>query len=319
MTKKVFITGAAGFIGFHLARFLRVRGDDVIGYDNFNDYYDPKLKRDRANKLAKIDIQVLEGDICDQSAIQKAVKEHQTTHIVHLAAQAGVRYSLDNPHAYIKSNIEGFLNILEICRRDNNIQLIYASSSSVYGRNEKIPFSTSDQTDKQASLYGITKKTNEMMAETYHHLFGVKSTGLRFFTVYGPWGRPDMAYFLFTKAILENRPIDIFNQGEMSRDFTYIDDIVQGIVSAIDRAYECDIFNLGHHHPNTLLELVETIENELGIKAKKNWLPMQPGDVMVTYADIEDSTNRLDFLPKVSLAKGISNFIQWYKEYYDLK
>lgn len=316
MKKNIFITGAAGFIGFHLARHLQARGDHVVGFDNFNNYYDPALKRARQQELEQLGIPVIEGDIESHAHLLKAIEEHQTTHLVHLAAQAGVRYSLENPHAYIKANIEGFLNILETCRQHPSIKLTYASSSSVYGLNQKVPFSVTDQTDHQASLYGVTKKSNELMAQTYHHLFGIQSTGLRFFTVYGPWGRPDMAYFLFTRAILEGRPIDIFNEGNMLRDFTYIDDIVEGTTAAIDKEYACEVFNLGHHHPEQLLHLIELIEQELGISAEKRWKPMQAGDVVSTYADIDDSLTKLGFMPKVSLKEGIHHFIRWYKEFY---
>lgn len=315
-SKKVLITGAAGFIGFHLACALKARGDTVVGYDNFNDYYDPTLKRNRAKELAKLGVQIIEGDICHGEFLEQSIIAHQTTHLVHLAAQAGVRYSLQNPQAYIKSNIEGFLNILEVCRKNSSIKLTYASSSSVYGLNEKIPFSIEDRTDHQASLYGVTKKANELMAQSYHHLFGVNSTGLRFFTVYGPWGRPDMAYFLFTKAILENRVIEVYNQGQMFRDFTYISDIIDGTMAAIDKEFACEVFNLGHHHPDSLEHLIECIEKELGLDAQKKYLPMQSGDVVSTYADIATSIQSLGFLPKVSLKEGIHQFIKWYKNYY---
>lgn len=316
MNKKVFITGAAGFIGFHLAKFLNERGDEVIGYDNFNDYYEPKLKRDRAIILQKLGIQIIEGDLLENKKLQEAIEKHKTTHLVHLAAQAGVRYSLENPSSYIKANIDGFLNILEICRLNPSLVLTYASSSSVYGLNKKIPFSIHDPTDHPASLYGATKKSNELMASAYHHLFGIPVTGLRFFTVYGPWGRPDMAYFSFTKAILEGKPIDIYNHGQMRRDFTYIDDIVAGTAAAIDLGAKEALFNLGHHHPDELLNLVTILERELGVKAKKNLLPMQAGDVVATYADIEESRIKLGFEPKVSLEEGLAKFVEWYRDYY---
>lgn len=316
MKKRVFITGAAGFIGFHMARYLHGRGDVVMGYDNFNPYYDPSLKRARAAELAKEGIVVEEGDCCDRAHLQTAIETFEATHILHLAAQAGVRYSLENPQIYLQSNIEGFLNILEICRLHPQVPLVYASSSSVYGLNNKVPFSIEDRTDHQASLYGVTKKTNELMAQTYHHLFGISVTGLRYFTVYGPWGRPDMAYFLFTKAILENKPIEIYNHGNMKRDFTYIDDIVEGTAAAIDKAYPHAIFNLGHHHPEELLHLITLLEKGLGKKAEKKLLPMQAGDVQSTYAEIQESTIHLGFSPKVSLEQGIEQFIQWYQRYY---
>jgi UDP-glucuronate 4-epimerase len=317
--RNIFITGAAGFIGFHAALDLQQRGDHVIGYDNFNAYYDPQLKRNRSAELAKRGIVVLEGDLLDRTSLQRTIERHQTTHILHLAAQAGVRYSLENPQSYLQANIEGFLNILEICRHFPGLPLIYASSSSVYGLNQKVPFAVEDRTDMQASLYGVTKKTNELMAHTYHHLFGIPVTGLRFFTVYGPWGRPDMAYFLFTRAILEGRPIEIYNEGQMQRDFTYIDDIVAGTVAAIDHASPYALFNLGHHRPEELLHLIHLLEKELGRKAQKIFKPMQLGDVVSTYADIESSTTQLGFVPRVSLEEGVAHFVRWYKDYYSIK
>lgn len=317
--KRIFITGAAGFVGFHMARYLNQRGDQVIGYDNFNAYYDPMLKQARAVELAKEGIYVLKGDLNDREALQRAIEEHQTTHILHLAAQAGVRYSLENPQTYLQSNIEGFLAILEICRLYPKVPLIYASSSSVYGLNTKIPFALEDPTDRQASLYGVTKKTNELMAHTYHHLFGLSVTGLRYFTVYGPWGRPDMAYFSFTQAILEGREIDIYNHGKMQRDFTYIDDIVEGTAAAIDRSLPHAVFNLGNHRPEQLMNLISILEKELGKKAQIKLLPMQPGDVVSTYADISEATVQLGFSPKVTLEEGIGKFVRWYKDYYHVK
>jgi UDP-glucuronate 4-epimerase len=312
---KIFITGAAGFIGFHLAQRLAKRGDQVVGYDNFNDYYLPELKRQREAILAKQGIKVITGDICDVDALQCAIEQHQTTHLVHLAAQAGVRYSLSHPHAYIKANIEGFTNILEICRKNSGMKLIYASSSSVYGRNRKIPFSIEDPTDEQASFYGVTKKSNELMASTYHHLYKIPVTGLRFFTVYGPWGRPDMAYFSFAQAIVEGKPIEVFNHGKMRRDFTYIDDIVSGTVAAIDLGAECELFNLGNHQPVDVMEMVFCLEEALGKKAKVHFLPMQPGDVLETFADIRHSTQKLGFIPKISLKEGLLQFVDWYKHW----
>lgn len=315
MTKHIFITGAAGFIGFHAARFFSGRGDRVIGYDNFNAYYDPLLKRARAAELKKLDIEVVEGDINDARLLEQSTEKHGTTHFLHLAAQAGVRYSIENPAAYVEANIQGFLSVLELCRLRPGMPLVYASSSSVYGLNEKIPFSIDDQTDRQASFYGVTKKTNELTAQTYHHLYGIPVTGLRFFTVYGPWGRPDMAYYSFAKAVSEGRPIDVFNDGLMQRDFTYIDDIVSGIASAVDRAYPCALYNLGNRRPEDLSRLIELIEKELGMKAEKRFKPMQPGDVVSTYADIRASTRDLDFNPTTTLEKGIGEFIRWYNEY----
>lgn len=313
--KHVLVTGAAGFIGFHLTKHLTSRGDKVIGLDNFNDYYDPLLKRNRAKELARQDVSIIEGDICDAKLLNKIVEDHQITHFTHLAAQAGVRYSLENPQAYIKANIEGFVNVLETCRQCPNLKLTYASSSSVYGFNKKIPFSIEDRTDQQASLYGVTKKTNELLATTYHHLYQIPVTGLRFFTVYGPWGRPDMAYFQFTKAISEGQPIQIFNHGKMRRDFTYIDDIVQGITAAIDLEAKNEIFNLGNHQPIDLLNMVELIEKCLGKKAHKVLMPMQAGDVLETYADIESSRKKLGYIPKTKLDEGIPLFVDWYSKY----
>lgn len=318
MGKNIFITGAAGFIGFHLAQRLKGLGHHVVGLDNFNAYYEPKLKRDRAKELARAGITVIEGNILDAGQLKEAIINSNTTHLVHLAAQAGVRYSLEEPRSYLKANIDGFLNILEICRERSNIKLTYASSSSVYGLNQKIPFSTEDRTDQQASLYGVTKKANELMAQTYHHLFGIPVTGLRFFTVYGPWGRPDMAYFSFTKAILEGKPIEVFNHGNMKRDFTYIDDIVAGIVAAIEKEGKCEIYNLGHHQPEEVPHMIALLEKELGKKADKILLPMQPGDVPATYADITSSMADLQFDPRTTLEEGIAKFVAWYKRYYQV-
>lgn len=314
MTKTLFITGAAGFIGFHLALAAKKRGDHVIGLDNFNSYYDPKLKEMRSKELAKAGIEVIKGDICDYPLLESILEKHKVTHLVHLAAQAGVRYSLEKPQAYVKTNIEGFLNILELCRHHPGIPLTYASSSSVYGMNEKVPFSETDRVDLQASLYGATKKSNELFASTYHHLFKIPVTGLRFFTVYGPWGRPDMAYYSFTKRILEGKPINVFNHGKMLRDFTYIDDIVAGTLAAVDQESACEVFNLGNHEPTELKRFIEIIEESVGKKAKLNYLPMQPGDVPATYADIDHSHQTIGFQPKTSLEKGIPQFVEWYKQ-----
>jgi UDP-glucuronate 4-epimerase len=313
--KRIFVTGAAGFIGYHLARYLHKRGDQVVGFDNFNDYYNPQLKYLRAQLLSNEGIQVEKGDLCDFSLLEQSIHKHQPTHIVHLAAQAGVRYSLSHPHAYLKSNIEGFLNVLECSRKYPGVPLIYASSSSVYGLNDKIPFSIEDRTDHQASLYGVTKKTNELMAGTYHHLYGLPVTGLRFFTVYGPWGRPDMAYFSFTRDILSGTPIRVFNQGRMQRDFTYIDDIVEGAAAAIDLGAPCEIFNLGNHQPAPLPAMISSLERHLGKKAIIVDLPMQQGDVEITYADIEYSKAKLGFSPKTSLEVGLKKFVDWYLEH----
>lgn len=314
MTKKILVTGAAGFIGYHLADALAERGDFVIGLDNFNDYYSPALKNARAKRLQDKGIEILYGDICNLGFLKEIVERFAITHIAHLAAQAGVRYSLLNPQAYVKSNIEGFVNILEICRT-NGIKLTYASSSSVYGLNTKTPFAEADRTDHPASLYGATKKTNELLAATYHHLYGIAATGLRFFTVYGPWGRPDMAYYSFTKAIMEGRPIEVFNFGKMKRDFTYVDDVVAGTMAAIDLQTGCEVFNLGNHKPVELLRFLEILENALGKKAEIHMLPMQQGDVPATYADITQSREKLGFYPITTLEEGIPRFIEWFKSY----
>ena len=313
--KRILITGSAGFIGFHLAKHLQNRGDDVIGIDNFNNYYSSELKKDRAKLLVDNGVKIVEGDILDQALLTQLILTEEITHIVHLAAQPGVRYSLTNPQAYISTNIHGFLSVLEACRHHPQIYLTYASSSSVYGNNEKVPFSVEDPTEQQASLYAVTKKTNELMAYTYHHLYHLKVTGLRFFTVYGPWGRPDMAYFLFTKAIIENQSINVYDYYKMSRDFTYIDDIIEGIVAAVDLEADFEIFNLGNNRPETLQTLVETIEETLQKKAILNHLPIQPGDVETTFADIEKSRKILNFSPKTDLKEGISKFIDWYLDY----
>lgn len=314
--KKIFITGAAGFIGFHLAQHLHRRGDRVVGFDNFNDYYSPKLKKDRADNLAQLGIEVIKGDLCNKEQLSECIEKNSVDAVVNLAAQAGVRYSLLNPQAYIKSNIEGFVNLLEVMRTITPIPLIYASSSSVYGMNEKIPFSILDRTDNQVSLYGATKKTNELLAQTYHHLYGIPVTGLRFFTVYGPWGRPDMAYFSFTEDILKGKPIELFNHGKMKRDFTYIDDIVEGITSAIDLQSSCEIFNLGNNRPAVLEYFIELLEKAIGKKAEKKYAPMQQGDVHETYADIAYSTEKLNFSPKIPLEVGIPRFVHWYLNHF---
>jgi UDP-glucuronate 4-epimerase len=313
--KRICITGIAGFIGFHLARKLKRLGHTVVGIDNFNDYYAPKLKRDRANILKQEGIVASEHDIHDAKAFQKLLEKEQINHCIHLAAQAGVRLSLQDPQRYIHNNIVGFCSILEVLRH-MSIPLIYASSSSVYGTNKKIPFSVHDQTDSAANMYGVTKKSNELMARTYHHLYQMPMVGLRFFTVYGPWGRPDMAYYSFTKAIWEGKPIDVYNFGNMRRDFTYIDDIVDGICSALSIETGEHIFNLGNERPEKVRTLIEYIEQELGKKAKLNELPMQPGEIVETFADIEESKKTLGFQPRISLKEGISQFIEWFKEYH---
>ena len=305
--KRIFITGIAGFIGFHLAKELQKRGEIVFGCDNFNSYYDPDLKRERAAQLSN----VFECDICDQNSIENLFSKHQITHLVHLAAQAGVRYSITHPEKYQETNSKGFFHILESVRHHPHIKLTFASSSSVYGLNKKTPFSESDSTDHPANFYGATKKSNEVMAFSYHHLYGLAITALRFFTVYGPWGRPDMAYFSFTKAIDEGKPIPLFNHGKMERDFTYIDDIVSGIIGAIDYEAAFEIFNLGNHQPESILKLIHIIESHLGKKAHLEMLPMQPGEITITYADISKAQKLLGFFPKTSLEEGMEHFLKW--------
>lgn len=316
--KKIFLTGIAGFIGFHLARHLSARGDEVIGCDNFNDYYDPKLKRDRAEILKKEGIKIYEIDLRDKAKLEEVFQDAHFTHIVHLAAQAGVRYCITHPQAYVHSNLDGFVQILEVCRKFGPIPFIYASSSSVYGMNKKIPFSESDPTESPSNFYGATKKSNELIARSYHHLYKIPVTGLRFFTVYGPWGRPDMAYFSFAKALLNESPIPLFAEGKMKRDFTHIDDIVKGTASAIDLSAPDEIFNLGHNSPHAVTELVELLESATGKKAVIQHHPIQPGEVPVTFADISKSQAILGFSPKVTLSDGIKGFIDWYQSYYSL-
>jgi UDP-glucuronate 4-epimerase len=332
--KPVLITGAAGFIGFHLAGRLLDRGRTVIGVDNLNDYYDVKLKQSRLELLQRRDHFVFSRtDITQENALWQLFEEHRPDFVVNLAAQAGVRYSLKNPRAYIDSNLVGFGNILECCRHFAVKHLVYASSSSVYGANTKLPFSVHDNVDHPVSLYAATKKANELMAHTYSHLFQLPATGLRFFTVYGPWGRPDMSYFLFTRAILEDRPIDVFNNGNMRRDFTYIDDIVEGIERVLQRIPVSNpdwdaaggdagassapyrIYNIGNNQPVALLHFIETLENALGKKARKNFLPMQPGDVPETFADIADLERDVGFRPATPLEVGLQRFVDWYRQF----
>jgi Nucleoside-diphosphate-sugar epimerases len=317
--KRILITGAAGFIGFHLALHLHKRGDFVVGLDNFNAYYDPSLKYQRQQILQKLPIHIAHIDIRDQKLVKELIEKNEITHVVHLAAQAGVRHSLSAPDDYVASNLQGFVSILESCRAFPKIKLIYASSSSVYGLNKKIPFAVEDKTDHPANLYGATKKANEVMAHAYHHLYGLSVTALRYFTVYGPWGRPDMAYYRFTRQICEGEPIDVFNHGLMKRDFTYIDDIVSGTAAAVDLGAACEIFNLGNHRPISLVYLIELLEEGLKKKAAKNMLPMQPGEVTETYADIQKSQRLLNFRPAVSLEEGIVKFLEWYRSYHGIK
>jgi UDP-glucuronate 4-epimerase len=311
----VLVTGAAGFIGSTTARALIDRGHRVIGIDNFNSYYDVALKRARAARLGK-DVEIHEGDIADKSFVDRLFRDNKIDRVCHLAAQAGVRYSIDNPYQYESANNLGTLNLLEACRHHQVNTFVFASSSSVYGGNTKTPFSETDPVDKPISLYAATKRYNELMAHTYNHLFGIHCTGLRFFTVYGPWGRPDMALFKFTKNILADEPIDVYNHGRMKRDFTYISDIVEGVVAALDKNYPYEIFNLGNSQTVELNHYIECIERELGRKAKRNLLPMQPGDVPETIADISHARARLGFSPKVRVEDGIRNFLNWYRDYF---
>lgn len=315
MRKKIFVTGAAGFIGFHTALALHRRGEHVIGLDNFNSYYSPQLKKDRASLLQEKGIPIIEADLCNRPLLYSLFESHGFSHILHLAAQAGVRYAKTHPDAYLKSNLEGFLSILETCKAFPHVKLIYASSSSIYGCNDKIPFSENDVSDHPANLYAATKKANELMAFSYHHLYGIAMTGLRYFTVYGPWGRPDMAYYAFSEAILKGKPIHLFNQGKMQRDFTYIDDIVEGTIAALDLEASWEIFNLGNNNPVELLTFVELLEEGLGTKAHKIFEKESPGEVPITFADIQHAQKRLGFSPKTPLAKGLPLFIQWYKDY----
>jgi UDP-glucuronate 4-epimerase len=332
---KVLVTGAAGFIGMHASLRLLERGDSVVGIDNLNDYYDPTLKEARLERLtANPSFTFTKADVADRHCMERIFSDHRPQRVVHLAAQAGVRYSLTNPHAYIDSNLQGFVNILEGCRHTQVEHLVYASSSSVYGGNTSLPFRESDSVDHPISLYAATKKANELMAHTYSHLFRLPTTGLRFFTVYGPWGRPDMALFLFTKAILEGRPIDVFNHGKMRRDFTYVDDIVEGILRVLDRPAEPDpafnpmqpdparsdapyrVFNIGNSSPVQLMTYIETLEENLGRKAVKNFLPLQQGDVPASDADTSQLKSATGFAPATSVKDGIRRFVEWYHSYY---
>jgi len=326
----ILITGAAGFIGFHLTRALLSSGKQVLGIDNLNDYYDPTLKQDRLKQLEHNEsFRFKQVDIAHRDAMVSLFLKNKFDVVVNLAAQAGVRYSIENPNAYVDSNLTGFANILEGCRQGNVGHLVYASSSSVYGANRKMPFSVKDNVDHPVSLYAATKKSNELMAHAYSHLYQLPVTGLRFFTVYGPWGRPDMAYFKFAKAIMAEKPIDVYNHGQMKRDFTYIDDIVKGVIKVMEmppvpneNIYEAGtsapygIYNIGNNHPVELKTFIEILETLLGKKAKKNMLPMQPGDVPATYADITELTSRTGFTPQTSLKKGLEQFVKWYLSYY---
>ena len=355
---KILVTGTAGFIGFHLANKLLARGDEVIGLDNINDYYDIRVKYGRLKESGIIDTledggnieynkliqskkyknyKFIKLNLEDKENIDKLFKEEKFDAVCNLAAQAGVRYSLTNPMAYMDSNIIGFMNILEACRNFDVKNLSYASSSSVYGLNEKQPFSTHDSVNHPISLYAASKKSNELMAHTYSHLFGIQTTGLRFFTVYGPWGRPDMALFLFTKAIFEDKPIDVYNYGEMQRDFTYVDDIVEGIVRVIDNPAKPNekfdgknpdpasssapykVYNIGNNAPVKLMDFITALEKKIGKTAKKNMLPIQPGDVPSTYADVSDLINDLGYKPQTSIEEGIDKFVDWYVDFFGIK
>lgn len=332
---KILLTGAAGFIGMTTALRLLARGDEVVGLDNLNDYYDVRLKLDRLARLEPHPgFRFVKLDVADRVGMEALFAAERFDRVIHLAAQAGVRYSLQNPHAYVDSNLVGFINILEGCRHTQVQHLVYASSSSVYGGNTKMPFAEHDSVDHPVSLYAATKKANELMAHTYSHLYGLPTTGLRFFTVYGPWGRPDMALFLFTKAILEGRPIDVFNHGRMKRDFTYVDDIVEGVIRVLDRTAEPDpayrpeapdagtsnvpyrVFNIGNHAPVELMEFIGHVEAALGREAQKNLLPMQDGDVPATYADVDALSAWTGFAPATDLRTGIGRFVDWYRGYY---
>jgi len=335
MREKILVTGAAGFIGFHLAKKLLEQSYPVIGIDNLNDYYDPQLKRSRLEILKKYpNFTFQKMDLKERDSVEKVFAKHRPDYVINLAAQAGVRYSIENPFVYVDSNLTGFMNILEACRSYPVKHLLYASSSSVYGGNKVVPFSTEHPVDHPVSLYAATKKSNELMAHTYSHLYSIPTTGLRFFTVYGPWGRPDMAYFSFAKKILAGEVIDVYNHGKMERDFTYIDDIVQGLEKLIPRPPEGNpdwdeekdplsesfapykIYNIGNNQPVALETFIAALEEKLGKKAEKNYMEMQPGDVVRTYADVRDLEKDINFKPDTTIDQGLEKFVQWYKEYY---
>jgi UDP-glucuronate 4-epimerase len=332
---KILVTGAAGFIGFHLSKRLLARGDEVVGLDNLNDYYDVNLKKARLSQLEEqANFRFIKLELADREGVAQLFARENIQRVVNLAAQAGVRYSIENPHAYVDSNIVGFVNILEGCRHHAVEHLVFASSSSVYGLNTQLPFSVHHNVDHPISLYAATKKANELMAHTYAHLYNLPTTGLRFFTVYGPWGRPDMALFKFTKGILEDQPIDVYNRGLMRRDFTYIDDIVEGVIRVLDKIPEGNpawsgdapdpstslapykLYNIGNNNPVELMQYIETLEKMLGKTAKKNLLPMQAGDVQATYADVDDLERDVGFKPQTLIDEGIGRFVEWYKRYY---
>lgn len=332
---RVLVTGAAGFIGYHVTHKLLDRGDQVIGFDNLNSYYDPKLKADRlADLKCREGFTFVEGDLADQRAVDELFIDHAPGSVINLAAQAGVRYSLENPHAYVQSNLVGFMSVLEACRHRGVEHLVYASSSSVYGANRTMPFAVSHNVDHPLSLYAASKKANELMAHTYSHLYGLPTTGLRFFTVYGPWGRPDMATFLFTRAILAGEPIDLFNNGQMLRDFTYVDDIVEGVIRVLDRpaqpslawsgehpepgtsAAPYRVYNIGNNQPVELTRFVQVLEEALGVPAVRRYLPMQPGDVPATWADVDALMADVGFSPSTPIEVGVRRFVEWYRGYY---
>jgi UDP-glucuronate 4-epimerase len=326
---NLLVTGVAGFVGFHLCQRLLDRRDTIIGIDNLNNYYDVSLKQARLEQLKnRSGFSFKKLDLADREGINQLFAQGNFEQVAHLAAQAGVRYSLKNPYAYVDSNLVGFLNILEGCRHSQIQHLVYASSSSVYGANKKIPFSVEDNVDYPISLYAATKKSNELIAHSYSHLYHIPMTGLRFFTIYGPWGRPDMAMFIFTKAILEEKPIDVFNYGKMQRDFTYIDDIVEGVIRTLDRIPQSGenpqtnapykLYNIGNNQPIELLHLIEVLETALGKPAIKNFMPIQPGDVPITYADVDALIQDIDFQPNTSIEVGVQNFVEWYRSYYQV-
>jgi len=334
---KILITGSAGFIGYNLTEKLLQLNHTVIGVDNLNDYYEVSLKENRLKQIHDDNFNLHQINLENKVALNKVFETEKPDVVINLAAQAGVRYSLENPHAYIESNIVGFVNILEACRHNEVEQLIYASSSSVYGANTSLPFSTSDNIDHPLSLYAATKKANELMAHTYSSLYGIPTTGLRFFTVYGPWGRPDMALFKFTKNIIEGKPIDVYNNGDMMRDFTYVDDIVEAISRLVEKKAEPNpewsgknpdpsssyapykVYNIGNNSPVSLMEFIEAIEEKVGKKAIKNYMPLQAGDVPATYADVEDLYRDIDFRPQTSIKDGVGKFVDWYIDYYKVK
>ncbi|BAH17381.1 NAD-dependent epimerase [Macrococcoides caseolyticum] len=334
---KILVTGIAGFIGSNLAKKLKEKGHEVFGIDNLNNYYSVELKKDRLSKFLNNEFKNYEINLENYEAVKKVFEQEKPEVVINLAAQAGVRYSLENPFTYIQSNVNGFMSILEACRHNNVKNLIYASSSSVYGANTSLPFSTSDNIDHPISLYAATKKSNELMAHTYSHLFNLPTTGLRFFTVYGPWGRPDMALFKFTKNILNNESIDVYNNGNMMRDFTYVDDIVEAISRLVERPAQPNkewsgdnpspdssyapykVYNIGNNAPVKLMEFIEAIETRTGIEAKKNFMELQAGDVPQTYANVDDLFRDIDFKPQTNIQDGVNNFVDWYMNYYDIK